>query len=132
MQNGHHTGPLGVGLAAICQNPEQRISDYNVYKQEMRLADLAEPLGFDSLWSVEHHFTDYTMVPDVLQFLTYMAGRTKKIKLGTMVVVLPWHDPMRVVEEISMLDNMSDGRLILGIGRGAGAVEFEGFPRVDG
>ena len=127
MQNGHHTGPLGVGLAAICQNREQRISDYNVYKQEMRLADLAEPLGFDSLWSVEHHFTDYTMVPDVLQFLTYMAGRTKKIKLGTMVVVLPWHDPMRVAEEISMLDNMSDGRLILGIGRGAGAVEFEGF-----
>jgi alkanesulfonate monooxygenase SsuD/methylene tetrahydromethanopterin reductase-like flavin-dependent oxidoreductase (luciferase family) len=114
-------------MATICQNPAQRISDYEVYRQELRLADLAEPLGFDSLWSVEHHFTDYTMVPDVLQFLTYMAGRTKMIKLGTMVVVLPWHDPMRVAEQVAMLDNMSDGRLILGLGRGAGMVEFEGF-----
>jgi len=127
MQNGHHTGPVQIGLAAVCQNPERRISDYEVYKNEIRLADLAEPLGFDSLWSVEHHFTDYTMVPDVLQFLTYMAGRTKKIKLGSMVVVLPWHDPMRVAEQVAMLDNMSDGRLILGLGRGAGLVEFEGF-----
>src|ERR671914_2992556 len=127
MQNGHHTGPLQVGLAAICQNPDRRISDYDTYKQELRLADLAEPLGFDSLWSVEHHFTDYTMVPDVIQFLTYMAGRTKRVKLGSMVVVLPWHDPMRVAEEVSMLDAMSDGRLILGLGRGAGKVEFDGF-----
>jgi alkanesulfonate monooxygenase SsuD/methylene tetrahydromethanopterin reductase-like flavin-dependent oxidoreductase (luciferase family) len=46
-----------------------------------------------------------------------------------MVMVLPWHDPMRVAEEISMLDNMSDGRMILGIGRGLGRVEFEGFGR---
>jgi alkanesulfonate monooxygenase SsuD/methylene tetrahydromethanopterin reductase-like flavin-dependent oxidoreductase (luciferase family) len=119
--------PLQVGFAAICQNPARKISDYTVYKNELRLADLAEPLGFDSLWSVEHHFTDYTMVPDVLQFLTYMAGRTKHIKLGSMVVVLPWHDPMRVAEEVSMLDAMSDGRLVLGLGRGAGLVEFEGF-----
>ena len=109
--------PLQVGFAAICQNPARKISDYTVYKNELRLADLAEPLGFDSLWSVEHHFTDYTMVPDVLQFLTYMAGRTRHIKLGSMVVVLPWHDPMRVAEEVSMLDAMSDGRIVLGLGR---------------
>lgn len=121
------SGPVQVGLAAVCQNPDRRISDFETYKNELRLADLAEPLGFDSLWSVEHHFTDYTMVPDVIQFLTYMAGRTKKIQLGSMVVVLPWHDPMRVAEEVSMLDAMSDGRVVLGIGRGAGLVEFEGF-----
>jgi len=95
--------------------------------QELRLADLAEPLGFESLWGVEHHFTDYTMCPDVLQFLTYMAGRTTRAQLGSMVVVLPWHDPMRVAEEVAMLDNISGGRLILGIGRGAGKVEFDGF-----
>ncbi len=119
--------PMQVGMASIFQNPDRRISDYDTYKIELRMADLAEPLGFDSIWSVEHHFTDYTMVPDVIQFLTYMAGRTKHIKLGSMVVVLPWHDPMRAAEEVSMLDDMSDGRLILGIGRGAGQVEFEGF-----
>ena len=80
-------------------------------RNELRLADLAEPLGFDSIWGVEHHFTDYTMCPDVLQFLTYMAGRTQHVQLGSMVVVLPWHDPMRVAEQVSMLDHMTDGPL---------------------
>lgn len=118
---------LHVGMATICQNPGRVQSDYDVYANERQLSDLAEPLGFDSIWGVEHHFTDYTMIPDVLQFLTYMAGRTTHIQLGSMVVVLPWHDPMRVAEQIAVLDHLSDGRLILGLGRGAGKVEFEGF-----
>ena len=67
------------------------------------------------------------MCPDVVQFLSYMAGRTRNVKLGSMVVVLPWHDPMRVAEQISMLDQLSGGRMILGLGRGAGKVEFDGF-----
>jgi len=114
-------------MASIFQNPGQRRADHEVYREELRLADLAEPLGFDSIWSVEHHFTDYTMCPDVLQFLTYMAGRTSRLRLGSMVVVLPWHDPLRVAEEVSMLDAISGGRMILGLGRGAGKVEFDGF-----
>ncbi len=121
---------MRVGMAVICQNPFDERKDGDVYQNELRLAALAEPLGFDSLWSVEHHFTDYTMVPDVLQLLTYFAGRTQRIQLGSMVVVLPWHDPIRVAEQISLLDHVSNGRFILGIGRGAGRVEFEGF-RVD-
>ncbi|HUI24932.1 MAG TPA: LLM class flavin-dependent oxidoreductase [Candidatus Kryptonia bacterium] len=118
---------MHVGLAAIFQNPLNQRSDYEVYRNDLHLADLAEPLGFESIWGVEHHFTDYTMCPDVLQFLTYMAGRTQRARLGSMVVVLPWHDPMRVAEEVSMLDHLCDGRLIFGIGRGLGRVEFEGF-----
>jgi len=114
-------------MAAVFQNPGRARRDFDVYQDDLRLADLCEPLGFDSVWSVEHHFTDYTMCPDVLQFLTYMAGRTTRVALGSMVVVLPWHDPMRVAEEVSMLDNLSGGRMILGLGRGAGKVEFEGF-----
>ena len=118
---------MHVGLAAVFQNPGKARTDREVYANELRLADLAEPLGFESIWGVEHHFTDYTMCPDVLQFLTYMAGRTTRAQLGSMVVVLPWHDPMRVAEEVAMLDNISGGRLILGLGRGAGKVEFDGF-----
>ena len=118
---------MHVGMAAVFQNPGRAQSDRDVYVNELRLAELAEPLGFESVWGVEHHFTDYTMCPDVLQFLSYMAGRTRTIQLGSMVVVLPWHDPMRVAEEVSMLDNLSGGRLILGLGRGAGKVEFDGF-----
>ena len=56
------------------------------------------------------------MCPDPLQFLTYMAAKTKKAMLGSMVVVLPWHDPMRVAEQVALLDNLSDGRMILGLG----------------
>jgi alkanesulfonate monooxygenase SsuD/methylene tetrahydromethanopterin reductase-like flavin-dependent oxidoreductase (luciferase family) len=118
---------MHVGMAVIFQGTGEGRTDRNVYRNELRLGDLAEPLGFESLWGVEHHFTDYTMCPDVLQYLTYFAGRTETIQLGSMVVVLPWHDPMRVAEQIVMLDHMSNGRLILGIGRGRGRVEFEGF-----
>jgi alkanesulfonate monooxygenase SsuD/methylene tetrahydromethanopterin reductase-like flavin-dependent oxidoreductase (luciferase family) len=114
-------------MGAVFQSPNRTVSDRQIYRDELRLADLAEPLGYESIWGVEHHFTDYTMCPDVVQFLTYMAGRTEKVQLGSMVIVLPWHDPMRVAEEISMLDNLSDGRMILGIGRGLGRVEYEGF-----
>jgi alkanesulfonate monooxygenase SsuD/methylene tetrahydromethanopterin reductase-like flavin-dependent oxidoreductase (luciferase family) len=118
---------MHVGMAAVFQNTGRALSDRQIYLNELALADMAEPLGFESIWSVEHHFTDYTMCPDVVQFLSYMAGRTKHVRLGSMVVVLPWHDPMRVAEQISMLDHLSGGRMILGLGRGAGKVEFDGF-----
>ncbi len=123
---------MHVGMASIFQNPnnDKGKSDYSIYQQDMALAYAAEDLGFESVWAVEHHFTDYTMTPDPIQFLAAVGGRCPNVKLGTMVVVLPWNDPMRVAEKISMLDCMTDGRAIFGIGRGLGRVEFEGF-RVD-
>jgi alkanesulfonate monooxygenase SsuD/methylene tetrahydromethanopterin reductase-like flavin-dependent oxidoreductase (luciferase family) len=114
-------------MAVIFQNPGRTQPDRDVYRDDVALAASAEAMGFESVWTVEHHFTDYTMCPDPLQFLTYMAGRTTRARLGSMVVVLPWHDPLRVAEQVAMLDNLSDGRLILGLGRGAGRVEFDGF-----
>lgn len=118
---------MHVGMSPIFQNPGNQISDAEVYREEVRLAEMAEPLGFESIWAIEHHFTDYTMCPDPVQFLTYMAGRTKTALLGTSVIVLPWHDPMRVAEQVSMLDHLSGGRMILGLGRGLASVEYDGF-----
>ena len=118
---------MHVGTALIFQGTDHARSDREVYQQELRLGVLAEELGFQSIWGVEHHFTDYTMCPDVLQYLTYFAGRTERLQLGSMVVVLPWHDPLRVAEQVTMLDNISNGRVVLGLGRGLGRVEFEGF-----
>jgi alkanesulfonate monooxygenase SsuD/methylene tetrahydromethanopterin reductase-like flavin-dependent oxidoreductase (luciferase family) len=118
---------MHVGMGVFFQNPGGRLSDHAVWRHGVELADLAEPLGFDSIWGAEHHFDDYTMCPNVAQFLTWVAGRTKRAQLGSMVMVLPWHDPVRVAEEISVLDNLSDGRVILGIGRGLGRIEFRGF-----
>jgi alkanesulfonate monooxygenase SsuD/methylene tetrahydromethanopterin reductase-like flavin-dependent oxidoreductase (luciferase family) len=121
---------MHVGFGPVFQNPDNALPDAEVYRQELRLTEMAEPLGFDSIWSVEHHFTDYTMCPDVIQFLTYIAGKTQWVKLGSMVVVLPWHDPVRIAEQIVLLDHLSGGRVILGLGRGLARVEYEGF-RID-
>ncbi|MCZ6785472.1 MAG: LLM class flavin-dependent oxidoreductase [Proteobacteria bacterium] len=118
---------MHVGMSVFFQNLEGQRSDREIYAHELSMADLAEPLGFDSVWAAEHHFTDYDMCPSVTQFLTWVAGRTNKVGLGSMVVVLPWTDPVRVAEQFSVLDYVSDGRALLGIGRGLGRVEFEGF-----
>ena len=118
---------MHVGYASIFQNPHGALTDREVWQRELAMAIQAEPLGFDSVWTIEHHFTDYTMCPDPLQYLTYIAAKTERVKLGTMVIVLPWHDPMRVAEQISMLDHLSNGRLIVGLGRGLGKIEYDGF-----
>ena len=100
--------------------------DHQFTQETFQLTDLAEELGFDSVWSPEHHFDPYCMAPDGLQLLSYYAGRNKKLGVASMVVVLPWHDPIRVAEQIAMLDIMLDGRdLIIGFGRGLSRYEFE-------
>ena len=118
---------MHVGMGTFFQNLGREHPDAEVYRHGLAMADSAEGLGFDSVWSAEHHFTDYHMCPNVVQFLTWVAARTRRVLLGSMVVVLPWHDPVRVAEEICVLDNMSGGRVLLGLGRGLGRVEFNGF-----
>lgn len=104
------------------------IDDQAVFAEDVRLGLMADRLGFDSLFTVEHHFTPYTMVTNPLQLLTYFAGATRNIDLGTMVVVLPWHNPVRVAEDVSMLTSLlGDRKLILGIGRGIGRREYAGM-----
>src|SRR5690606_4302421 len=117
---------MHVGMSTFFQNLTG-IEDREVYRHELGMADMAEPLGFDSIWAAEHHFDNYTMCPNVAQFLTYMAGRTRRVGLGSMVMVVPWHDPMRVAEEVAVLDHVSGGRTILGVGRGLGRIEFQNF-----
>lgn len=101
--------------------------DANVYGIQLPLVDRAESVGFESIWTAEHHFTRYHMMPNPAQFLTWVAGRTKKALVGSMVMIIPWHDPIRVAEEIALLDILSGGRVVFGVGRGLGAVEFDGF-----
>ena len=99
--------------------------DAGVYDDELALADLAADSGFDSIWTVEHRASPYTMVPDPSVMLAYLAGRTR-LDIGTMVIVLPWHDPVQTAEHITMLDNLlQGGRLTIGFGRGTGQREFD-------
>jgi alkanesulfonate monooxygenase SsuD/methylene tetrahydromethanopterin reductase-like flavin-dependent oxidoreductase (luciferase family) len=117
---------MKVGVALNMLQQEGR-SDSAVFADHLVLGDLAEPLGFDSLFALEHHFTGYAMSPSPTQLLSYFAGRTRRIALGTAVIVLPWHDPVRVAEQIALLDVLSGGRCLFGFGRGAASVEYAGF-----
>ena len=102
-------------------------SDGQMWEEELRLAEIAADSGFDCLWSAEHHFNDYSFVPDNLQFMTHLAARHPGIDVGTAAVILPWHNPLRVAENASVLDMLSGGRLRLGFGRGLARREFETF-----
>src|SRR6202162_4724775 len=115
---------VGMALNMLCQAGR---SDASVVGEHLAMGDLAEPLGFDSLFALEHHFTGYAMSPAPTQLLAYYAGRTKRIGFGTAVIVLPWHDPVRVAEQIALLDILCGGRCLFGFGRGAASVEYEGF-----
>jgi alkanesulfonate monooxygenase SsuD/methylene tetrahydromethanopterin reductase-like flavin-dependent oxidoreductase (luciferase family) len=104
------------------------IPDAHIYDEAIALAQLAELADFDSVWSVEHHFTPYIMVPNPIQLLTFIAGATSRMDVGTMVTVLPWHHPLRLAGEVAVLDILLNGRrLHLGLGRGTAKTEFDAF-----
>lgn len=87
----------------------------------------AEALGFHSSFSVEHHFTGWNQVSATLMLLMALAMRTKTLRLGIAVLVLPWHNPVLLAEQAATLDLVSDGRLDVGIGKGYRHSEFKGF-----
>ncbi len=102
-------------------------SDALMWEEELRLAEVAADAGFDCLWSAEHHFNDYSFVPDNIQLMTHLAAKYPNIDVGTAAVILPWHNPLRVAENAAVLDMLSGGRLRLGFGRGLARREFETF-----
>ncbi len=116
-----------IGLQLVFQNYGSSIPDVEHVKNEIEIACMAEPLGMDEIWPVEHHFADYAACPDNTQFLAYMAGITSTIRLATGAVILPWNDPVRVAEKMTFLDHISDGRAIFGVGRGLARREYEGL-----
>ncbi len=87
----------------------------------------AEALGFHSSFLVEHHFTGWNQVSATLMLQTALAMRTKTLRLGSAVIVLPWHNPVLLAEQAATLDLVSDGRLDFGIGKGYRHSEFKGF-----
>src|SRR5436853_6905604 len=87
----------------------------------------AEALGYNSSFVVEHHFSGFGQVSASLNLLTFLAARTSTLRLGTAVLVLPWHNPVLLAEQAATLDLLSGGRLDFGIGKGYRYNEFAGF-----
>jgi probable F420-dependent oxidoreductase len=102
-------------------------SDSHGYQDFIEYIVEAERLGFHGVFLVEHHFTGQGQVSASMTLLAYLAARTSRIRLGTAVVVLPWHNPVLVAEQAATLDLLSGGRLDLGVGKGYRRAEFAGF-----
>jgi alkanesulfonate monooxygenase SsuD/methylene tetrahydromethanopterin reductase-like flavin-dependent oxidoreductase (luciferase family) len=105
----------------------EQASDSRIYTDYIDYICEAEDLGFHSVFLVEHHFTGFGQISATLSFLTYLAARTSRMRLGTAVLVLPWHNPALLAEQAATLDLLSNGRLDLGIGKGYRWGEFHGF-----
>jgi alkanesulfonate monooxygenase SsuD/methylene tetrahydromethanopterin reductase-like flavin-dependent oxidoreductase (luciferase family) len=118
---------MEVGILHGIQNYQDKYDDAEVMRRSLALADIYEPAGLDFCLVAEHHFTSYTMTPVPFDFLSYMAGRTKRIKLGPGVIIVPWNDPYRAAAHLISLDHLSNGRAIIGFGRGLSKVEMDHF-----
>lgn len=99
----------------------QGYADYIAYVRE------AEALGFHAVFIVEHHFTGHAQVSASMSLLSYLAASTTRLRLGTAVVVLPWHNPVLLAEQAATLDLLSNGRFDFGVGKGYRDYEFTGF-----
>jgi len=103
------------------------LEDSQGYDSFIEYVSEADRLGFRQLFMVEHHFTGHGQVSASMTVLAYLAAKTRHIRLGTAVVVLPWHNPVLVAEQVATLDLLSGGRVDFGIGKGYRQAEFDGF-----
>lgn len=113
-------------LFTVLECPKGR-AERDVYRELLDLFAYGEELGFHGAWIAEHHFSDYGTLGGPPVFLSALAARTKTLRLGAAISVLPFHDPIRVAEDFAAVDVISDGRLEFGTGRGYQPAEFRGF-----
>jgi alkanal monooxygenase alpha chain len=103
------------------------LSQEDVFDWSIEFAVIAERCGYDSVWLLEHHFTPYGLCPSSLMMAAYVLGSTNTLRVGTAVVVAPLDHPLRIAENVALLDQLSHGRLYLGLGRGGFPRDFEVF-----
>jgi alkanesulfonate monooxygenase SsuD/methylene tetrahydromethanopterin reductase-like flavin-dependent oxidoreductase (luciferase family) len=102
-------------------------TDREVVEQALWEVDFAERQGFESVWVTEHHFSGYGSIGVPSVYAAGVAQRTRRIRIGYAVAVVPLHHPLRLAEEISWVDHLSEGRAVVGVGPGFSAFEFGGF-----
>jgi alkanesulfonate monooxygenase SsuD/methylene tetrahydromethanopterin reductase-like flavin-dependent oxidoreductase (luciferase family) len=117
---------MKLAIFSLMQWPEDR-SAADVYRNELDQMVEADRQGYHAVWLAEHHFSRYGISPSLHLTAAHVAARTRRLRIGTAVTILPFYHPIRVAEEIAMLDVLSEGRLDWGVGRGYQGHEFAGF-----
>ena len=115
------------GVLQFFSWPERRVALETVYDRALQRIDVMDRSGYDAVWLAEHHFTSYSICPSVHLMGMHVAGRTQNLRIGTAVSVAPLYHPLRLAEEVAMLDVLTGGRVNWGAGRGFDPVEFEAF-----
>src|ERR1700739_1358288 len=115
------------GLISLMTQRDRAVSGRQLYREMVTKVKLAEAIGFDVAWFAEHHFSNYCLCPSPLAMALALAPQTTRIRLGTAVIVVPLYQPLRSLEEIAMLDVVSDGRAVIGLGSGYQQYEFHKF-----
>jgi alkanesulfonate monooxygenase SsuD/methylene tetrahydromethanopterin reductase-like flavin-dependent oxidoreductase (luciferase family) len=105
--------------------PEHRHED--IIRDELTQVEWSEELGFDEVWFTEHHFIDYGLSVDPATLASAAASRTQRVRIGLAAAILPFHHPLRLAEQMALVDIISEGRLDVGVGRGNRPAEFAGY-----
>jgi alkanesulfonate monooxygenase SsuD/methylene tetrahydromethanopterin reductase-like flavin-dependent oxidoreductase (luciferase family) len=124
-QNGRN---IRFGLWYDFRNPSQwRQSSERLYGEILDQIAWGETHGFDDVWLSEHHFIEDGYLPSILPVAAAIAARTKRIRIASGVLLMPFHNPVRLAEDMAVVDIISGGRFELGVGVGFKHEEFEGF-----
>ena len=118
---------MKVGVLQFFSWPERRVDLAAVYARALQRIAIMDQSGYDAVWLAEHHFSSFSVCPSVHMMGVLAAARTTRLRIGTGVSLAPFYHPLRLAEEVALLDVLSGGRVNWGAGRGFARVEFENF-----
>jgi alkanesulfonate monooxygenase SsuD/methylene tetrahydromethanopterin reductase-like flavin-dependent oxidoreductase (luciferase family) len=118
---------MKLGVLQFFSWPERRVDLATVYARALERIESMDRTGYDAVWLAEHHFSSFSVCPSVHMVGTLAAARTKRLRIGTAVSLAPFYHPLRLAEEVALLDLLSGGRVNWGAGRGFARVEFTAF-----
>ena len=118
---------MKIGVLQFFSWPERRVELAAVYARALQRIEIMDQSGYDAVWLAEHHFSGFSVCPSVHMMGTLAAARTTRLRIGTGVSLAPFYHPLRLAEEVALLDVLSGGRVNWGAGRGFARVEFENF-----
>src|SRR5882724_5213710 len=118
---------MKVGVLQFFSWPERRVAIETVYERALQRIEVMDRTGYDAVWLAEHHFHSFSVCPSVHVMGTHVAARTRRLRIGTAVSLAALYHPLRLAEEVALLDVLSGGRVNWGAGRGFAHSEFNAF-----